>query len=526
MSPEQSHPVRRVPSLTACLAGAGVLVTLATAFVLIRYACPVGDDFIRASNIRPGPWYSEVAFIYFLGWSGRWAAVGLELVLLRQIDMMRWYPILLGALVVFHALGLRVFWRMLLGETVTRRQVLVLTAAAMAVLWAGLPSPGETYYWICGGVEYQLSISLALLLIGGLVLTRWEELVRWRAWARTAWLSLLAFGVTGMHELIALMLCMVLASGTAIAFKTRRSTRQGWAWLAVSLSALIGLAVVVYAPGNFLRAAYESGRNPLHGRSILLNALEVAWSQAWQQLPSWVLDVRLLAATLVLVLNPSLSRARSGGFPWGGISPKLVVTALWLAIVAGMFFCPSYLLHAPMPIRTLNAAYTVFVLGWITTVIVWTRSHAQPGGATAIGLDANGPRFARSAALAVLGLSLLVTGNTCNGIVGLRNGVPQNWGRMNHRRDRLITEAVRRGATRVEVPMRDFAATYLVNCPRIYFFEDIAEDPTWWVNYYVACHYGVQSLRRVPPVARLSAKPERQVEVVGLKPQSATISNQ
>src|SRR5208337_2417167 len=451
---------------------------------------------------------------------------GLELLILTRIDIVRWYPLLLAPLVFFQALGLRVFWRMLLGETVTRRQVLALTAATMAVLWAGLPSPGEFFFWFTGAVEYYLSISLALLLIGGLVQTRWEEMTARRARLWTAGLSLLAFGVTGMHELLALMLCVVLMTGMAITLKTRRSSSQGWAWLAVSLSALIGLAVVAYAPGNFLRAAYESGRNPLHGRSILMNALEVAWSQAWQQLPSWVLDVRLLAATLVLVLNPSLSRARSGGFPWGGISPKLVVTALWLAIVAGMFFCPSYLLHAPMPKQTLNAAYTLFVLGWITTVIVWTRSHSQPGGATAIGLDANGPRFARSAALAVLGLSLLVTGNTCNGMIGLRNGVPQNWRRMTHRRDRLITEAVRRGATRVEVPMRDFAATYLVNCPRIYFSAEITEDPTWWANQYVACYYGVQSLRRVPPVARLSAKPERQVEVVGLKPQSAPISNQ
>jgi Family of unknown function (DUF6056) len=121
-------------------------------------------------------------------------------------------------------------------------------------------------------------------------------------------------------------------------------------------------------------------------------------------------------------------------------------------------------------------------------------------------------------------LSLLVTGNTCNGIIGLRNGVPQNWKRMNHRRDHLITEAVRRGATRVEVPMRDFAATYLANCPRTYFFVDITEDPTWWANRYVAYYYGVQCLCRVPPAARPSAKAERQAEVVGLRPQSATIS--
>ena len=318
MSPEHSHSVRRIPSLAACLAGAGVLMTLATAFVLILYACPAADDLYRAGIIRTRSWYSEVALNYFI-WSGRWSGIGLALVILPRVDIVRWYPILLGALVFFQALGLKTFWRMLLGGTVTRRQVLVLTAVTMAVLWASLPYPGETCYWITGGFENQLNISLSLLLIGGLVLARWEEMSRWRARAWTAGLSLLAFGVTGMHEMIALMLCIVLATGTAIALKTRRSTHQGWAWVAVSLSALIGLAVVVVAPGNSIRSSLY----PKHGGMI--HALEVAWGLAWQLLPSWVLDVRLLAATLVLVLNPSLARARAGGPRWGGISPKLVV---------------------------------------------------------------------------------------------------------------------------------------------------------------------------------------------------------
>jgi len=497
-------------------------MTLATAFVLIYYAFPVADDFLRASSIQTRPWYREVGFIYFHGWSGRWVANGLELLIGRGIDLMRWYPVVLGALVPFQALGLIVFWRMLLGGTVRRLQVLVLTAATMAVLWASMPSPGETYYWMCGGIEYYLNISLSMLLIGGLVLGRWEEMSGWRAVAWTAGLSLLAFLVTGMHELIALMFCMVLVTGTAISLKIRRSTHQVWAWLVVSLSALLGLAVVAAAPGNYLRREWFAKEYAIQDRS-LIHALELAWGQAWQVLPCWVLDVRLLAATLVIVLTPSLARARAGWPRWGGISPKLVVTALWLLIVAGMFFCPSYLMHMPMPKQVLNATYTVFVLGWITAVVVWTRSQAESEGTTAKSQEPIGPRFARSAALAVLGLSLLVTGNTRNGIIGLRNRVPQNWNRMNHWRDHLIREAMRRGATQVELPIRDFAATYLTNCPRMYFFCDITEEPTFWVNGYLAWYYGVNSIRRVPQAAGMASRLELRQEMVGLKPDRTPI---
>jgi hypothetical protein len=202
-----------------------------------------------------------------------------------------------------------------------------------------------------------------------------------------------------------------------------------------------------------------------------------------------------------------------------------VVTAGWLLIVAGMFVCPSYLLHAPMPPQTLNATYTLFVLGWITAVIVWTGSSADVTGAKAISSEADGPRFARSAALAVLGLSLLVTGNTCTGITGLRNGVPQNWKRMNQWRDHLIREAEREGATQVELPIRDLAAGFITNYSSMYVFCDISDDPSYWVNSFVAHYYGLKAVRRVPPTSRLSARPDRRIgkEVVGVRPNDGSV---
>ncbi len=235
------------PSSAAGLAGAGILATLATALVLIWYACPVLDDYLRGSCIN-APCYRYVQDFYFK-WSGRWSAVGLECATMTWIDMVRWYPILLGALLFFQAMGVSVFWRMLLGGIVPRRQALLLTATTMALLWASLPSPAETWYWICGHVENQLSISLSLLLLGGLVLGTWEEISPFRAGARISGLALLALFVTGLHELIGLMLCLVLTVGTAVTLNDGRSARRRWAWVVVSLSALSGLAIVVVAPG-------------------------------------------------------------------------------------------------------------------------------------------------------------------------------------------------------------------------------------------------------------------------------------
>ncbi len=497
MNPKPSPSPVTFPLIAAWLACAGVLTTLATAFVLALYACPAADDFFRAGSIHSDSWYHEVAVNYF-HWSGRWSGIGLALVILPRVDMIKWYPILLGAIVFFQALGLWAFWRILLGEKVLRRHLLALNAVSLAVFWANLPAPGETHYWVTGGIENQLSIWLALLLMGGLVRARWDQMGRARSHFLTALFCALAIFVTGMHELIGMMLCVVLATGTCIALRTGGYRRGGLTWGLVSLSAVIGLAVVLAAPGNKVRSALVAASIPQQHQN-LLHTFKVAGVEAARVLPTWALDVRLLAATLVLVLSPSLVRARAGAVHWGGVSPTLVITSIWLLIVAGMFLGPSVVLHAPMPGRTLNAAYTLFVLGFIATVVVCARSRAESDSVTATLHKSRGVRFACSWALAILGLSLVLSVNTRDGILGLLKGVPQNWHRMIEWRDEVIRREVQNGATELVLPTRNLAAANRVKWPNLYLFEDITEDPTWYVNQHVARYYRLKTIRRVPP---------------------------
>jgi hypothetical protein len=157
-----------------------------------------------------------------------------------------------------------------------------------------------------------------------------------------------------------------------------------------------------------------------------------------------------------------------------------------------------------------NAAYTLFVLGLITTVIVWARSYAESENGTAIFQAARGPRLARSGAMAILGLSLILTGNTRDGIVALSKHIPQNWNRMIHWRDHLIRQQVQCGATELDLPSRDLAAANLANWPRLYLFYDITDDPKWCVNTHLARYYGLRTIRRVPRSASVALKSLRE----------------
>jgi Family of unknown function (DUF6056) len=519
MSPDPSHSSRRLPSWPACLACAGVLVTLSIALTLLYYSCPAYDDLYRGGIVRVRPWYREIAWNY-TGWSGRWSGIGVALLLFPRIDLFKWYPALLMVLVIFQALGLRAFWRLLLGETAPRRTVLALIATTMAVIWAGLPTPSETWYWMTGGLENQLGIFLSLSLIGCLVESRWEEMSPWQARARVAALSLLALFVTGLHEVNALILCLVLVCGSAIVLMSRLSTPRRRAWLAICACAMIGFGIVVLAPGNLIRAEYIARQHP-EGELRLRHTIRVICGQVSTKVPGWVLDVRLLSATLVLVLSPFFARARAGGLRRGGIPPRLLILAAWTAGIAAIFIGSISAIHGPMYGRTLGATYIFFVLGWITLVFVCTRAKAGPADAEAKALEAIGPRFARSAALVVLGVSLVFTGNTRDGIRALRAGAPQTWSHIIHRADRSMRQAASQGVADFVWPMDNRAAVYVAKFSKVFNFHGMTDDPSFEHNLHYAMYYNFKSTRRVPRRGPPAAGPAGRPEAVGVKPNDA-----
>jgi hypothetical protein len=494
-------------------------VTLTTALTLLYYSCPAYDDLYRGGIVRVRPWYREVAWNY-TSWSGRWSGIGVALLLFPRIDLFKWYPALLMVLVIFQALGLRAFWRLLLGETAPRRTVLALIATTMAVIWAGLPLPAEIWYWMTGGLENQLGIFLSLSLIGCLVESRWEEMSPWQARARVAALSLLALFVTGLHEVNALILCLVLVCGSAIVLKSRLSAPRRRAWLAICACAMIGFGFVVLAPGNLLRAEYIARQHP-ESELRLRHTIRVIYDQVSTEVPGWVLDVRLLSATLVLVMSPFFARARAGGLRWGGIPPRLLILTAGSAGIAAIFFGSISAIHGPMFGRTLGATYILFVLGWITFVFACTRAKA--GHADAEALEAIGPRFARSAALVVLGLSLLFTGNTRDGIRALRERVPQTWNRIIHRADRSMRQAASQGVADFVWPMDNRAAVYFAKFAKVFIFCSMSEDPSFEHNMHYATYYNFKSTRRVPHRSPLATRPSGRPEAIGLKPNDAGV---
>lgn len=271
---------------------AGVLMVAATLF---WYAHPLADDFARAYKGRTQGVVPAMIHEYFT-WTGRWAATGTNYFLTSSFDLVRFYPVLLA---ITPALLIVAVYALLRADGIgaVRRQCLVLTAAAVAIYWAGMPHPGETIYWLTGGTDNLTGLALSLLLLAGLL--RYRARTAHISVAIGIGLSLLAMLATGFHELFGLLLCIVLAGGTLKAWLARESRR--WMWTSCFIAALIGFLVVYAAPGNAVR------QSEFLDAANLGLTLRLTLKQGVSNVVLWVLDIRLLTGTalLLMMLMPS-----------------------------------------------------------------------------------------------------------------------------------------------------------------------------------------------------------------------------
>ena len=262
---------------------------------------------------------------------------------------------------VVHFVALLAFWQMLVGSAVSLRGRLGMALGSLSFLLAGYPYPGETVYWVPGGVEYQLPVSLALLFLATVCFTTRVPLRSSRAWPRALALGLLGFIVTGFHELVALALLGVLVTGTLFVLVERRPNPGIWLVLLVFVA--VGTAVSVLAPGNAERGAIDFP----HGRSVSYGIIALA--RLLMRILRWI-DLKLVVASVLLTLtfgsqlrssqqDPSdRTRMRKWGFPLAGASILLGICAALTYVTGGLG-----------PERSHNLLYMTFCIAWFTSLV-------------------------------------------------------------------------------------------------------------------------------------------------------------
>lgn len=479
-------PTRTRRALNALLIAA-IVVVATISFVLTVYAVPTWDDFCRGALPKNvGNFIANVQENYLV-WSGRWAVHGLYALTFPHIGLDTFnHNLLLALSAVIWFTIFYIFLHIFFRDGVSASKKALLSVLLTTIYWVGMPDPGDTWYWLTGSTEYQLPfllMAVSLVTLTSSWVTGEKLLPRIGAGLLGA---AIAFVVTGLHEIVGLL----LLGGMSVAFLLAL-TRKRWdvatVYGLVILVVVAGVLVVLMAPGTGVRTAKDFAE-----ANSVTAGLKALISPRTSPL-AWLGDARLWCLSALLVTTPAFLRLRPAWVDWklplpGPLSRMAAVVPLigLSAVIAGTF-AATFAQGSDSPPRVMNLLYAVLVAGWFASLI--------PIGAM-IGDDSSrqGPllRAVNLGSAVLLPVTLLIAPVTLKAV----NDIPlivKEWRPALNARADEIKQKLAAGETSLVLKRIDAD-------PDTYRWDEFSVDPTDWRNDCAARFYGATELRiDLPP---------------------------
>lgn len=223
------------------------LLALALFAWLGRYAFPIADDHLYGLAYRElGLW--RLITNTYLEWSGRYIAnsiVGLLGARSGNVALYHWYPLFLLVL-------LTASLRFLAGSCHKGSSLDAwgIALCLSVTFLAGMPSPGQGLYWMCGAITYFLAFPAIFVVLG--CLCRYAYFPE-HPGKGTAVICVAALCVSmGCNEVSAAASLFLLACACVVAFFRRHERRRSFA--AFTVWGFFFFLLAFGAPGNFARA--------------------------------------------------------------------------------------------------------------------------------------------------------------------------------------------------------------------------------------------------------------------------------
>lgn len=438
----------RLSLFAACIA-------LAVLAVLSCFTHPMADDWSYAHQGRTRalrPWLLSE----YLNWNGRYASnifVG-KGPLVLGLSAMWLYRAVPVVLLVLTLLAMRSVAGAVTGA---RDKSWSIGMLLTALFFHGMPDIADGLYWYTGAVTYQLGNVLLLFLLARCI-TR-------KSTGVNALLILATAGCSEVHMILALL---TVVSAAALDLSRRKAVSRTVRTEVVV--AAVCACVVVFAPGNSVRAALFTGTHDL---------LHSGWMSLLQTLrfgATWLLDPALLLCSLIY-------------FPWqrqwraahpGRSLPSPLLTTLGLGAVIFLCAFPAYWGTGILgQHRTMNVAYCFFLLLWFANISAWDRALLSKQWPVLPAV----PLTAKVLPL-VTGLALLLTGNTGGALRDLLSGRAAHYDHQLAARYALLEQA-RADGSEPRFPV-------IVDPPLVLPLYELRADPHDWVNQCYALYFGLE----------------------------------
>lgn len=458
------------------LAGAVLLPFL----VLLVYSHPYFDDFSTGWEIKRVGFTTYFTHAY-IHWTGRYAFLLANSLHPFRFGWLNAYHVAVVSLIAGLVLSCYVCMAgVTAGSSLSRSSMLACGSGLLVAVLTLFPSPAEGFYWVIGGYNYTLPISVGLLILGIGLYLQHSSAHYYRQRLLQITLLLLAFAFPGFSEFSA---CLTLLVVLVLMAVLRPSGRF---WQLTAGLALLGVLLMFASPGNLVRYQQQNSSRVIP----IMQTLLLSGSATAYTLLNWVLHPVIGAVGLLLA--STLNRLVSSGTTAATRLTRHVY--IWPGLlVAGMFTCYlfSYLaVGQPVPLRARNLLYVYTLICAILSLLgIFQQLHRQGRPI---------PHFSPLWMTGLLGLTLLYDANP-----KLRN--PTAYQQLNTPamayRDWLSGDARRYNTEqkhRYYLIRNTKADSVLIppltHPPTSLLYYDVSENPALWSNKSLAIYFGKQAV--------------------------------
>jgi hypothetical protein len=310
--------------------------------------------------------------------------------------------------------------------------------------------------------------------------------------------TLMAFLVTGLHELIGFLLAAMIASGIAVCVIRQKLNRVSAFGIAF-VSTIVGMGINVFAPGAAVYAATDyshpfSFSYPLYS---LLRTVALLFLRPDVSPFNWLIDPRLFFLSLVLLTSQWFLSIKPEWLRWElpRVAKAVAVPIVTLLVVVGAYFLVTLGEGQVPPDRVLNVLFATFIGGWL----VWLVAVAPhiPANVEAQNALIHGINIAAGV---LFPLSLFLSPTMTSAVRDFRDTL--KWERAIAERDNSVRKEVADGELEITLEPIDIHPWLMKGShPSLFYWSDLESDDKhrgYWVNECFAKYYRAKRILVAP----------------------------
>lgn len=351
------------------LAGLVPLLFLARLLAVTLYSIPQSDDYCLSHlNVTSG--FLEATAVWYRGVGGR--IVPLVLIQLPAalsrvtgIDYVVTYVAVLVGFEICLVAATFAFARRLWSQA-TQPQIVFIGTAMLAVVLSDLPNLREFLYWLPGVACYAVPGAIMLLVFAEFVISA-ETRTRITPVA-VAVLSIGCFVAALCNEFTpAWLLGLILGSVVFRAIFWRNDVQLG-AHVIVGAGTLVGLAILLLAPGNSVRI----GMFPMAGD--FSRSVSEAFNYVVADLRIFAGDRRIQVWLIVVLVFTAIQRPPVRKAAWERLLLAVLVLIFSLACTCLAYLTAEYATGGSLPPRSQNETIILLVSGLTISAALLVRA--------------------------------------------------------------------------------------------------------------------------------------------------------